>query len=227
MSESEMSTESRQLLTDREFEERVRLRDAGKENTVLVDKIIGLERDNQKLRGERIKDGQVAVSKDDAALLEQYRTYGKPDELKTQLEERGRLQADLSTRDRKEGIRVAAEAAGFKPSVLERLLPDGATLKVQDVSINGAVVKQAVVTLDGKETPLSQWAAESLSDFMPALQVPTPSTLQFPPDVRAPTQPTQPAWVSQPTTTQQPSSGSNPLLDYARAKIAAMEPKGA
>lgn len=215
MPENDPATET---LTRAQWEAQRATELATKTTLELAQKVAALEGDNRELRGQKLKDGQVAVSKDDAALLEQYRSYGKPDELKTQLEERARLQGDLSARDRRDSIRAAAESAGFKPGMLERLIPQGATLEVRDAQQDGKTVKVPYLKdAQGAETPLLEWA-KSDPDFLPALTVSAVSTQT--------TAPAGPAWVQQPATSSSPAPSDNPLLAYALSKNAALAPKG-
>lgn len=163
----------------------------------LAEKAAGLEYDLRAVRQERdaLKaaqppEGSVVLSKADADRWTAYSALGKPDELQAALTDRDTARADLSGRDRRDSIRTAAEAAGYKASVLEKLTPDGASYEVRETQVDGKAARFAFLKLaDGTEKPLTEWATTEHADFLPALAA-------------APTMPTSPppaSWVPQPT----------------------------
>lgn len=121
------------------------------------------ERDDLKSRVPT--DGQQLISADDAAELEQYRAIGKkPSDVQAALEQASTAVADLSTLRRETTIRAVAEAAGYKPSVLQALAGD------LELAIKGTNDKPLpVVIADGKETAIADYAKAHWADFMPAL----------------------------------------------------------
>ena len=142
----------------------------------LAEKAAGLEYDLRTIRTERDalkaalpQEGSVVLSKADAEKWASYSALGKPDDLKAAMTERDSIRADLSGRDRRDSNRTAADAAGYRPGVLEKLLPADAVTSVRDVQVDGKAVRTAFVTIAGAERPLSEWASTEHADFMPSL----------------------------------------------------------
>lgn len=122
------------------------------------------ERDD--LKAKLPADGAVVVAEADANALEAYKALGEPAALKQALDARQAAEAKLSALTRQEAIRAAAEASGFKPSVLATL---AGSLEIQTKpSEDGTPV--AVVVADGTETPLAAYAEKAWADFLPALK---------------------------------------------------------
>ena len=163
----------------------------------LAEKAAGLEYDLRTVRQERdaLKaalppEGSVMLARQDAEKWAAYQALGKVDDLKTAVTERDSFRSDLSGRDRRDLNRTAADAAGYRPGVLEKLLPADAVTSVRDVQVDGRPVKTAFVTIAGTERPLSEWATSEHADFMPSLAM-QPQTAVIP----------AASWVPQPTAT--------------------------
>ena len=135
-------------------------------------------------------EGSAVLTKADAEKWVAYSALGKVDDLKTAVTERDSFRSDLSGRDRRDSNRHAADAAGYRPGVLEKLLPADAVTSVRDVQVDGRPVKTAFVTIAGTERPLSEWATSEHADFMPSLAM-QPQTAVIP----------AASWVPQPTAT--------------------------
>lgn len=158
----------------------------------LLEKHAEVLNDNATLRGQRRTlraeiatlqakqpaEGTVILTADDAAVLETYRTLGAPDALKKQIEESATSVAELAKLRKAETVRAAAEAAGFKPSVLTTLIGD-LDLQMKPGKEGKAL---AIVVTDGKEVALVDYAKEHWGDFLPAL---TPTTPMGAPDINA------------------------------------------
>jgi hypothetical protein len=117
------------------------------------------------LQGRIPAEGAHVLTGDDVARWQAYTQLGQPTELQqridagtTAIQERDSLRRDTT-------IRQAADVAGYKPSVLQRLAAD-VQLSVRDT--NGT--QEAVVTVEGQQpVPLTQYAEQHWADFLPAL----------------------------------------------------------
>lgn len=165
-------------MTRAEWERHRAAEHAQKDTLTLASKVAELEYDLRSKRDELKAltaklppEGAVVLSRADAERWSAYTALGKPDELSAALSERDALKADLSKRDRTEQLRAAAQAAGYKPSVLERLAPDGAAFSVREVTGEDGQVTQVAYlkTPEGQEQPLTEWAQANAADFLPAL----------------------------------------------------------
>ena len=139
----------------------------------------GWEIERDALKAALPQEGSVVLSKADAERWASYSALGKPDDLKTAVAERDSFRSDLSGRDRRDSNRSAADAAGYRPGVLEKLLPADAVTSVREVQVDGRPVKTAFVTIAGTERPLSEWASTEHADFMPSLAM-QPQTAVIP-----------------------------------------------
>ncbi|WP_407543787.1 hypothetical protein Q0M94_28305 (plasmid) [Deinococcus radiomollis] len=150
-------------------------------------------------------EGSQVLSKADAERWAKYNALGKPEELETARQAGTEAAQKLSQYERRDSIRTAAEVAGFKPSVLERLAPDGGTFEVREAQVDGKPVRTAFLKLpDGNEKPLREWAASEHADFMPSLQA----------QAQAPVPPAA-AWVPQPAApATQPGAQASPWARF-------------
>lgn len=206
-----------QTMTRAEWERERAAELAAKTTADLASKVAALEFDLKAKRSEldTLKtqlppEGSVVLRGAEKDRWEAYSALGKPDDLKAALADRDTLTAEKAQRDRRDSIRAAAEVVGYKASVLERLTPDGVAYEVRETEQNGQTVKVAVAKdAEGKETPLSDYAAANFADFLPAL------TTQS-----APTEPARPAV----TLPRQETAGSQQVLrtqaDIEREKSA-------
>jgi hypothetical protein len=146
------------------------------------------------LEGKALKDGQVAVSADDAKALDAYKPLGTPDELKVIKTEHGTfktdkerlegentaLKANEAKTKRENDLRDVADVEGYKFSVLadrDSATP-GLTYEIKDVEVDGKKVKKAFVKFkngEGDNAPieekaLSEFATQKWADYLPALQ---------------------------------------------------------
>lgn len=124
-----------------------------------------LTRERDDLKAKLPADGAVVLAQADATALEAYRALGTPADLKAAQEARAAAEQRLAQVTRADTIRAAAEAAGFKPSVLTTLIGslDVTTKPGPDGKPSAVVVK------DGAEVALADYAAQEWADFMPAL----------------------------------------------------------
>lgn len=140
-------------------------------------RVLKQERDD--LKGKLPADGMVVIAKEDAALLESYKAMGKPADLKTALETKSTAEQELTTLKREKQIMKAADAAGYKASVLGGLAGD-LDIQVRPVKDGKPLV---VVVADGNETALEDYAKEHWEDYLPALIAKQSSGLA--PDINA------------------------------------------
>jgi hypothetical protein len=156
-----------------------KLAEAENANYKLREKNRTLRQERDDARGKVPGDGVVTLPKEDAALLESYRAFGKPEDVKKALEANSEATVKLAKLEKAERLRAAAEAAGYKPSVLERLASD-LTIEVRPVKDSAPLV---VVVADGQETALADYAKQNWGDFLPALEMKASSSLA--PDINA------------------------------------------
>lgn len=119
---------------------------------------------NRQLR-ERVPDGAVVLSGDDAQRWRDYQALGQLDELRTRLTEREQAQTELATLRTQATIRTVAEAMQWKPSVLERLATNVTFVAKTEGDKTTITVKDGDV-----ETPLDAYAEKHWGEFMPALE---------------------------------------------------------
>jgi hypothetical protein len=131
------------------------------------------------LKSKVAPEGARILTADEAKVYDAYATLGKPDDVKKALEANSTATAELTTLKRERQIRAAAEAAGYKPAVLERLAADLA-IEVRPVKDGAPIV---VVVKDGAETALADYAKDNWADFLPALEARQGSALA--PDINA------------------------------------------
>lgn len=175
------------------------------DNFSLREKNRTLKEQVKDLEGKTPKDGTVILSKAEADLLESYKALGEPDTLKTALSERDQVKGELGTLRKESVLRDVAEAAGFKLPVLKTLAGD-LDFEIKEVEKDGKKVRTPFVKNGDSEKPLSDYAKEQWTDFLPALQA----------------QPGQPAGTPYPT---QSAGGPTPppgvLADFKQKSQAA------
>lgn len=164
----------------------------GRDAIRLAEKLADVQGDNYRLRDERRElkrqlaeaagkapaEGSRVLSAADAALYDAYAALGAPEALKTALEGAQSATAELTGLKREKAIRAAAEAVGFKASVLTTLAGD---LDIQTKAGKDGTPLVYVVK-DGVETALTDYAAKEWADFLPAL---TPKASPQAPDINA------------------------------------------
>ena len=141
-----------------------------------------LYRENYELR-ERARSlseqlpaqGAVVLPPAQAAHWQAYTAMGEPDALTQRLTAAEQASAELVGLRRAESLRTVAEAAGYRPSVLNRLA-EGLTLELRD--------GQPVVVTGDTATPLADYAQREWADFLPALTQQAQATGQGPAFVR-------------------------------------------
>lgn len=135
----------------------------------------GYRRRNADLKAKLPPEGAVVLAGDDARAWEEYRSLGKAGDLKQALAERDQVKADLDGLRRAEVCKQAAEAHGYEPKVLARLIAqDGLHIEVKDEQVKGKPARVAVVKHaddQGKEhtTKLPDYAAKAWPEFLAAL----------------------------------------------------------
>jgi len=128
---------------------------------------------NRQLKSQVPAEGATVLTGDDAAAWAAYTQLGKPADLQAAIAQRDQAQGDLAKLQRSAMIRTAAEAAGYKPTVLESLdaqTGGAATYEVREVEQDGKRAKVAYVKVGESEAqPLDQYAQAQWADFLPAL----------------------------------------------------------
>ncbi len=152
----------------------------GRDALRLAEKLADVQSDNYRLREERrgLKqqlteavgkvpaDGSKVLTTDEAAAYSAYVALGKPADIKSAIETKGAAEQELTVLKREKQIAKAAEALGYKASVLERLATD-LDIQVRPVKDSAPLV---VVVANGEETALADYATTNWPDFLPALE---------------------------------------------------------
>lgn len=119
---------------------------------------------------QKPKEGSVVLDAARVALLEQYEALGPVDELAKTKTDLGALQTELKTIKAERLWAQAAEAHGYKPSVLQRLAGDLA-IEMREIEKDGKKLPAAfVLGADGQAVSLEQYASQNWADFIPALK---------------------------------------------------------
>lgn len=142
-----------------------------KDNFKQREKIRDLERD---LESNRVPEGGLALTADEAKAWAAYQELGKPEELQSGLKERDDLKEKVELHERKERVAEAASAASLNPEVLLKL-PGSEKLRfeVKTEKVDGEDVPVAYVTeAEDGATPqkLTDYVDETWPEFKPALQ---------------------------------------------------------
>jgi hypothetical protein len=165
----------------------------GRDGIKIAEKLAEVLTDNSQLREQRrslreevttlkakvAPDGARVLTAEEAKAYDAYAALGKPEDVKKALEANSEATAKLAKLEKAERLRAAAEAAGYKPSVLERLASD-LTIEVRPVKDSAPLV---VVVADGQETALADYAKQNWGDFLPALEAKNGAALA--PDINA------------------------------------------
>lgn len=91
------------------------------EKTTAEGKVTQLTSDLESARAGNLGRGQVAISKSEAALLDEYKPLGTPAELKAKVDEHGTLKSDLDKRNREDSLRKVSKALEFNEEAFTRL----------------------------------------------------------------------------------------------------------
>lgn len=151
----------------------------GRDALRLAEKLADVQADNYRLREERRglksqiaetqskvpSEGSKVLSADEAAEYAAYLALGKPKDVKAALDTKGTAEQELTALKREKLLSKAAEAAGFKASVLERLAGD---LQIELEAKDGKPL--VYVVKDGEKVALADYAEKEWADFLPALQ---------------------------------------------------------
>jgi hypothetical protein len=126
--------------------------------------------------GKVPKDGQVVVSKEDAEALTTYKTFGKPDEVKTKIEKGVTLEATNVERERAEGIASAAKLAQIPQGTLLGKLADpkreNFVIELRDEVKEGKSIKVPFARKNEDKAawmPLLDFVNKELVEYKPAL----------------------------------------------------------
>lgn len=145
-----------------------KLADALNDNYTLRRKRDDLQGEVTTLTGNQKPEGAVILLGDEAGAYEAYKGLGKPDEIKTKLEQVDTLASELGGMKREATIRQVAEVAGYKPAVLTRLGGDREYV-IKDETADDKPIKRAYVKTEQGDKPLADYAAAEWGDFLPAL----------------------------------------------------------
>lgn len=180
----------------------------------LRDKVRELSAKLEEVEAKVPRDGSVVLTGKQHQEWQEYQELGSPAEIKAADEKRQAVEAEVKQLKRRESLTKAAEAEGYKPSVLEKLLGDSAELKVATEKVktpDGEVEEQMVyqVTRDGKDVSLSEFVtSEWGEDFLPVLTADKPE---------------EPRRKAVPQPGKRP--GGRPQEDFLRTYLDARNPK--
>lgn len=126
--------------------------------------------------GKIPKEGQVVLSKEDAASFELYKVLGKPDEVKKKVEEGATAATTLKDRDTAETIANAASLAQIPNGKLLAKLAgptrENFIIELRDEVREGKAVKAPFARKNEANSafmPLADFAKKELAEYMPAL----------------------------------------------------------
>ena len=94
------------------------------DNSQLREQRRTLRQEVTELKSKTPADGARILTADEAPLWDAYKALGEPKALKTAIDANGEATAKLAKLERNERIRAAADASGFKASVLTTLAGD-------------------------------------------------------------------------------------------------------
>jgi hypothetical protein len=117
-------------------------------------------------------EGAVVLTGDQAAAWQAYQGLGAPTDVQQRLTAAEQAQNELAGLRRAEQIRGVAEAAGYRPTVLERLA-EGLEFEVREEQRDGQTARVPYVVTKSEQgeqrTPLAEYAQQHWADFLPAL----------------------------------------------------------
>lgn len=124
-----------------------------------------------------VPEGSIVLSAEDAKLLDTYKQFGKPADLKAALDSKSAAEKQLAALQRQATIQEAAGTT-FNAKALAKFLPDTAQLAQVEEKQDGKPVKVYQVVQpaaeEGKEptkTALSEWVKNVESDLGISLHV--------------------------------------------------------
>lgn len=119
------------------------------------------------------KEGQVVLSKEDAAAYEEFKKLGTPAEVKTKVESAAALATEKATREKGDTVAKGAELAKLNPKLLARLAEkEGFVVELRDEKVDGKDVKVPYARKNEEKAatlPLAQFVDKELADYKPAL----------------------------------------------------------
>jgi len=149
------------------------------DNSQLREQRRSLRQEVTELKTKAAPEGARVLAADEAPLWDAYKALGKPADIKTALDTKGAAEHELSVLKREKQIARAADAAGFKASVLTTLAGD-LDIQVRPVKDGAPLV---VVVANGEETALTDYAKDNWPDFLIALAA--HGANQIAPDINA------------------------------------------
>lgn len=147
-------------------------------------KVTQLTSDLESARAGNLGRGQVATTKADMALLDEYKALGAPVELKPKLEEHGTLKEKDAKRTRDDSLRQVSKALQFNEEAFTRLpnLPDF----ISKPGADGKSVEWFAQLKDDKgvitEKPAKEFieSSQDIAPFMASLKVNGQRQVQVP-----------------------------------------------
>lgn len=129
---------------------------------------------NRQLQERAAPEGAVILQGEEAELFKAVKDLGlKGEDIKKAVSERDEFKTQITTFQRNEVVRQAAEALTYKPSVLTDLVTSkGLEVEMREVEIEGEKKTLPHVKIAGgdKVELLSVYAERDLKDYLPALR---------------------------------------------------------
>lgn len=133
----------------------------------------------RELKANAPKEGSVTLSPDDAKAWKAYQELGvEPKEIKKALDRLPNLEKENKELAGMESLReladIGLDGSKLKLSVLKDLIakyPDAVIRSETQKDKDGKEAKVAFIKTGDKESPFAEFAAQNLSDYLPALKV--------------------------------------------------------
>lgn len=136
----------------------------------LQSRVLELQNQMVQIQQQVPTDGSVVLSGDQANAWTRYQELGTPDDIAT-------LRSNLTTLERGQVLRNAAEAHGYKVSVLQTLVGN-LSLELRP-NADGSGNTAHIITGENQATPLPDYVQQTWPDFLPAL-LDKPQSMAFP-----------------------------------------------
>ena len=144
-----------------------------KENSKdLLNRVIKLESDNYDLRRKAAPEGGLVLTADERKRWEAWEALGKPDEVKTSIEQGKKDRAFVEKAEKAESLGKVASAAGWDAEAFTSLndMTPGLEWRVQEVKKGEETIQQAQVKVGDDWKNAEDFAGERWKKFLPVLE---------------------------------------------------------
>lgn len=138
----------------------------------MTNRVIKLEADNFALRQKQAPDGGIVLDREQRQRWEAFEALGKPDELKTTLEQAQKDRAAVEKAEKAQALSQVASAAGWDAEAFTSLndMTPGLEWRVQEVKKGEDKIQQAQVKVGEEWKDADAFAEERWKKFLPVLQ---------------------------------------------------------